>query len=102
MRNSESEAKELSELIKQVGDDLITEYHEHFCEVFSEHELGYEHPPAPLEVFAGIAQALADASGYRVVLQEHEITPHESQPASFRIIGFRDAATREPFIFRTF
>ena len=63
--------QELSTLIEQMGNELTDEYHVKFAELFAELNL-YDDGndgPIPLETWLGIAQAVADASGYRVVLQ---------------------------------
>lgn len=91
--------KEESELIETVRQDLISEYHERFNYVFQEHELGYGHAPAPLEVFAGIAHALADASGYRVVLQAPEVAAADGDPELLQAVGLREVASAGPVLF---
>src|SRR5262249_42906282 len=81
------------ERMREAGESLDDWYHERFCEIFDAHGLGDGHAPAPLEVFAGIAQSLSDASGYRVALQEMEFEPIAGQPDTSRAIGFHDVAT---------
>jgi hypothetical protein len=98
MDNS-NQAEELSALIKTVRENLFNEYHERFSELFNDFGLGYEYDPTPLEIFAGIAQALADVSGYRIVLQAEVLEPIEGDPNMKRSVGHLAVAHLEPTIF---
>ena len=87
---------ELSELPKQVGEDLTDEYDFKFCEAVGEVE---PTECAPFEVWRGLAHALADVSGYRIVLQTAVLEPIPEERASFRTIGWKDVASVEPNLF---
>ena len=52
----------------------------------------------PLEIWVGLAQALADASGYRVNLQAQVLEP-VSDPNRFKLAGLREMATVLPHHF---
>jgi hypothetical protein len=54
-----------------------------------------------LEVWVGIEQDLADASGYHVVLQGAILEPIEGSQNTFRTVGLRDLATAEPTLYVT-
>lgn len=90
------EMTELSELIKEIGEKLTAEYHEKFAAVFCELEA-----PIPIEIWAGIAQALADASGYRIVVQASVVDVIDNKAGYGRIVGYRDVISAEPTLFLT-
>jgi len=52
-----------------------------------------------LEAFTGIAQALADAPGYRIVLQVDLVEPVVGEPGTERIVGYHEVASAEPTSF---
>ena len=102
MNVSEKELQELSLLMQETGDDIN---HEYYCKgseilgnlgLFSEFESGC---PLPLEVWTGVVQAIADASGYRIILQAAIVEPIENNPDMMRIIGQREIATVESTLF---
>ena len=77
MSSSKEEMQELSTLIEEAGDELTEEYRIKFSELFEDlnlHDGGHD-GPIPLETWMGVAQAMADASGYRVVLQAVIVQP---------------------------
>jgi len=53
----------------------------------------------PFEVWMGISQAIADASGYRVVLQRAVLESSKKDPEQFSTVGFVDVAVAEPALF---
>jgi hypothetical protein len=67
-------------------------YYSNFCDLLNRVELSEWHCPVPLEVWTGIAQALADASGYRIVLQAAITEPVNDAPNTHRITGHREIA----------
>ena len=69
MNISEKQLQELSLLVKKTGDEIIDENSSQFSQVLENLGLLSEFAgtPVPLEVWTGIAQALADASGYSVI-----------------------------------
>ena len=88
--------------MQKTGDDIS---HEYYCEgseilgnlgLFSELE---SDGPVPLEVWTGILQALADASGYWITLQAAIVEPIEDNPDMMRTVGQREIVTVEPTLF---
>jgi len=55
----------------------------------------------PLEAWMGIAQAIADASGYRVVLEGAVMKELNDNPGTFQIVGHVEIAAAEPTLFHT-
>lgn len=53
----------------------------------------------PLKRWAAIAQAFADASGYRIVLQAEILRPNDGEPLSYRSIGRDEVAVADPTSF---
>ena len=45
---------------------------------------------------SGIAQALVDASGCRVILQSHIIDADQEGPDSENVVGYREVAVGDP------
>jgi hypothetical protein len=99
---SEKDEQELSLRMQKTGDDISREY---YCKgskilgnlgLFSELE---SKGPVPLEVWTGIVQALADASGYRIILQAAILEPIEDSPDMMRTVGQREIVTVEPTLF---
>ena len=100
MNNPEEETKDLSAIIKAVGENLFYEYYERFLELFNDFEVGYGHDhPTPLEIFSGIAQALADVSGYRIVLQVELLEPIAGDPDRLRVVGNQEVASFDLTLF---
>ena len=89
-------SNEMSAMLKQVAEELIDQYHLEFCEAIWRVE-PFEH--APFEIWLGLAHALADASGYRVVLQAAILEPMEGERESLRTTGWKDVASVEPALF---
>ncbi len=102
MNVCEKDLRELSLLMQETGDDIS---HEYYCKgseilgslgLFSESESGC---PLLLEVWTGVVQAIADASGYRIILQAATVEPIENNPYMMRIVGQREIAPVEPTLF---
>ncbi len=62
----------LEYIFSETGDHITEDYMCIFSEIFDDMNIGPDHPSTPLEVIYGIAIALAEASGYRVVLHDGE------------------------------
>jgi len=83
--------------MKKTGDDIMDEYYWKGSDIlgslglFSEFESGC---PLPSEVWTGIVQAIADASGYRIILQAAIVEPIEDNPDMMCIVGQREIADR--------
>ena len=66
MNIAEKQLQELSLLMKKTGAEVIEEYFSQFSQILENLGLLSEFAgtgPVPLEVWTGIAQAMADASG---------------------------------------
>jgi hypothetical protein len=101
MSSSHNEIEKLSAVVSEIGEKLTEEYHCKCCKLFDEmglFELGNENP-VPLEIWIGVAQSLADASGYRVVLQAMITEPLEKDDKTYRIVGQREVANADPMLF---
>jgi hypothetical protein len=98
MSISDEQMQELSTLIKETGERLIEDYYPKFCESLG--ELGLFDPSGlPLELWCAFAQAFADASGYRIVLQAEILELIDSEPGSYRSVGQREVASAVPTCF---
>jgi hypothetical protein len=87
---------ELSSMLQETGEHIIEDYLDIFFEIFDDLKIGPYYPPLPLEVLQGIAEAFADASGYRVILQADVMEPVEGEPDIYRTIGHEDIVVAEP------
>jgi len=85
--------KELSEILRDTGEHITENYLDMFFEIFDDLKIGPDHPPVSVEVLNGIAAALAQASGYRVILQADI---KEGKPNTDRTIGYKDIIVAEP------
>jgi len=99
MGRSKNEVRELSTLIKETGDQIFEGHYSKFCDLLNSVELSEQYGPVPLEVWTGIAQALADASGYRIVLQAGITEPVNDAPNTYRIAGYCEIARADPTLF---
>ena len=96
MKSNGGEMEELSALIKEVGDGLTDEACLKFSDLLEERFLT---ELIPLETWIGIAQALADASGYRLVFQAGRFEDVPEDVSQKRLIGYRDVGSAEPSLF---
>lgn len=104
MSTSNNESDELSALNSEVADDLSDEYYFKVFKVFKFLEQAglsemHDSDPVPLEAWSGVAQALADVSGYRVILQTTITESVETDHKTYRIIGHREVANADPSLF---
>jgi len=101
MSKCEKLERELSLLNREVGNALTEEYYDKCVELID--DLGMLEPdddgPVPIEAWAGIAQALADASGCRVILQSHIIDADQEGPDSENVVGHREVAVGDPLLY---
>jgi hypothetical protein len=101
MNSSKKEMHELSTLLEHIGNELTDEYHVKFSELFAELNL-YDDDndgPIPLEIWLGVAQAVADASGYRVILQGAIFQPDLDDPSLEHVVGHREIGKADPTLF---
>jgi hypothetical protein len=93
--------QQLSALIKKTVDEIEDDYHFRFWEILDKLGLlseGCGGDPVPLEVWTGIAQALADASGYHFILQAEILEPIKDSPGMYRSVGRREISNIEPMV----
>ncbi len=101
MQAENKDTQELATIIHDTGEKLSSEHYERFAKILYDLGIGYPQDTVPLEVWKGIAQAVADASGYHLLLQAAVLEPEEAESGTLRIIGQRTVATVEPMIFVT-
>ncbi len=91
--------QELSTLIEETGERIAEDYYFAFFEFLAELNLSDNDCPIPLKLWTAIAQAFADASGYRIGLQAVVLEPVNGEPTSYRGVGHREVAGVEPTLF---
>jgi hypothetical protein len=99
---SEEHLQKLSLVMKETAFEVVEEYYIQFSGILENLGLFSEFGgtgPVPLEVWSGIAQALADASGYSVILKAEILEPSKDNPGTHSSIGKREIATVEPTLF---
>ncbi len=88
--------------MKETGGELTEGYYSQFSQILENLGLFSEFAgtgPVPLEVWTGIAQALADASGYSVILKAEILEPSRDDPETYRSVGKREIAKVTPTLF---
>lgn len=73
----------------------LFKYHQIFCDILRELGLDEEKGPVPLQAWEGIAQAVADYSGYRVSIQTTVLTPR-NEAGYMHLIEYREVAEGQP------
>jgi len=91
--------QELATLMEETGERIAEDYYFSFLEFLAELNIPDTDCPIPLQLWTAIAQAFADASGYRVSLQAVMLEPINGEPGSYRTVGHREAASVEPTLF---
>lgn len=91
--------QELSTLIEETGERIAEDYQFAFFEFLNQINLPDTDCPIPLKRWTAIAQAFADASGYRIDLQAAVFEPVNGEPTSYRAVGHREVASVEPTLF---
>jgi hypothetical protein len=102
MNISNSNMQELSMLMKQTGDEIVEQYLEQFSELLDNFAAVSEFADTfqfPFEAWVGIAQAIADSSGYNVVLQAEILEAVADSEGMRRSVGRLEVATCEPTLF---
>ena len=92
---------ELALLVEEVGHRIRERHYRFFTELLatlglSEFENG---DPVPLELWRGLSQAAADASGYRVSFQAAVLESTPGDQTQEKIVGYREVASADPTIF---
>ncbi len=99
MSSTNEETNELSILLKETAEEVVGDYYFKFCDALSQLGISEDSGPIPLEVWAGLAQALADASGYRVILQASVLKADPENPQIYQRVAHRDVAIADPTLF---
>jgi hypothetical protein len=86
---------ELRDLIRGTGEQLEENWCLEACEFLADRGIGYGYAGVPIEIFKGVLRAVADASGYRIVLQTSIVEPVENSDV-MRTVGHREIANLEP------
>ena len=91
--------QELSTLIEETGERIAEDYYFAFFEFLTKINLSDTDCPIPLKLWTAIAQAFADASGYRIGLQATFLEPVDGEPTHYRVVEHREVASVEPTLF---
>lgn len=89
----------LQNLMAEVQEQLEGEWSVRTSRILDLHRIGWGYPSVPLAAWKGIAQAIADASGFHVVLRAEQIAESKDQPGRMHSVGARTIAELEPSIF---
>jgi len=92
---------ELALLVKEIGHRIREKHYRYFTELFAAIDLSeFESGDAvKLEVWLGLAQAIADVSGYRVSFQAAVLEPPPTGQNQETIVGYQEAASADPTLF---
>jgi hypothetical protein len=90
---------ELANLINEVGEKVGETYYYAFFKFLAECGLAETDGPVPLEIWRGIAQAFADSSGYRIVLQAETLECIGGEPLTYKSTGRVEVASADPTCF---
>lgn len=91
--------QELKNLFQHTADGVTIDYYNKCSDFLASIALHSElddKDSIPLEIWVGIAQALADASGYRVNLQAQVIEPDKDAPKRSKLAGLREVVVALP------
>jgi hypothetical protein len=91
--------QELSTLLEETGEKISNDYYFAFWELLDRLDLPHSENPVPLTLWVAMAQAFADASGYRISLQGAVLKPRDAEQIEYRIVGYREVAGTEPTLF---
>jgi hypothetical protein len=102
MSTSDEQMQELAHMINETGQSIAEQYYHAFFQFLA--KLGSfsetDGPrPVPLKVWGAIAQAFADSSGYRIVLQAEIHEPIEGEPDCYRTVGHREVFIADSMVF---
>jgi hypothetical protein len=89
--------QELSALVEETGARISEHYHFAFIELLAQLNVPDAYSPIPLELWVAIAQAFADASGYRISLQAAVL--EQTEASDYRVVEHREVAGVEPTLF---
>lgn len=86
-------------MLQGTAKHITEDYCDTFFELFDDLGIGYGHAPVPLEAVEGIALALVETFGYRVVLQAAIVEPIEGEPNASRAVRYREIFSADPTVF---
>src|SRR5215467_9650472 len=84
--------QELSALVEETGARISDDYHFAFIEFLAQLNVPDAYSPIPLELWVAIAQAFADASGYRISLQAAVLEQMNGERNDYQVVGHREVA----------
>ncbi|HEV2399568.1 MAG TPA: hypothetical protein VGS27_21670 [Candidatus Sulfotelmatobacter sp.] len=94
--------QEMKNLLQDTADDVLSDYYgkcSDFLARLGLHSELDDKESIPLEIWVGIAKALADASGFRVSLQVQVNEPLKDDPRWFKNAGLREIEAAPPHHF---
>jgi len=94
--------QEMKNLLQDTADDVLIDYYgrcSDFLASIGLHSELDDKESVPLEIWVGIAKALADASGFRVSLQVQVNEPIKNDPRRFKNAGLREIEAALPHHF---
>ncbi len=94
--NQGDQTSALAAVYEDVAQQIWEEYYLKFSEFLTQHEFSYHTAPLPFAAWSGIAHALADASGLRVILQAAILEADKDDPERLRLIENREVDVAEP------
>ena len=100
-RRDRDEEWDLAAELEKTAEEVAEEYYCKFSDFVDQLEICelWTNLPIPTESWKGIAQALADVSGYRVVLQRAVMECCADNPEVARVIDYEAAIIAEPMLF---
>ena len=99
MSTPAEEMQELSRLIDETRERLIEDCYFKYGESLDALGLSDSDGPVPLELWNAVAQALADASGYRIVLQAEILELIDGEQGCYQSVGHAEVASSDPTFF---
>ena len=96
--NEPTSQNELTNLFTAVGERLTDEFYLMACDFLSCAGLPEFEGNIPLEIWTGIAQAIADNSGYTVILRSELLEPAEDSDKCVSV-GQQDEFCASPMLF---
>lgn len=99
MNTGNNDEHELSALLEETADKVADDHYYLAWESLAELGLSESDGPIPLIVWSAVAQAIADISGFRVVLEATTLAPVDARPNNYRAVGHVEVACAEPTLF---
>ena len=98
--NVSKEDAQLSTLIQEATAELEETYCIKVCELLEDLRLWDDGKDGsiPVEIWVGVVQAVANASGYRLILQAAIVQPMAADSNIEQIIGYREVAAADPLL----